>query len=100
MLAPLRCPGIGVIDDASVTARESRDLRHFRLGKLEIENGEIFREPLEAACARDDRDAALHQEAQAHLHRALAMRLPEPRKPFVTPTAPPPPRTITPHAHP
>src|SRR5260370_1215324 len=99
MLAPLRCPGIGVIDDASVTARESRDLRHFRMGKLEIGNGEIFREPLEGAGARDDRDAALHQEAQAHLHRALAMRLADARKHFVPADAASGHRTISHDGH-
>src|ERR1700751_387851 len=64
MSIPLRRSRIGVIDDAYVAVCEPRDLGHLGRRKLEVENREIFRQPFEAAGARDDRDALLHQEAQ------------------------------------
>src|ERR1700750_314147 len=63
---PLRRSGIGVVDDSTVAAREARALRHLRLGKLEVEDREILRQPFPTACARNDDDAPLHQEPQAH----------------------------------
>src|SRR5262245_26636152 len=53
--------------------RERVDLDHLVRAELEVEDRGIFREPLQLAGARDDDDLLLHQEAQAHLRRALAM---------------------------
>src|SRR2546423_160082 len=75
MSIPLRRSRIGVIDDTSVAVCELRDLGHLGRRKLEVENREIFRKPFEVAGPRDDRDALLHQETQAHLRRGLAVRL-------------------------
>src|SRR5215813_3830889 len=83
MSIPLRRSRIGVIDDASVAVRETRDLGHLGRRELEVENREIFRQPLEAAGPRDDRDALLHQKAQAHLRRGLAVRLADARQHLV-----------------
>src|SRR5215468_1920531 len=80
---PLRRPRIGVIDDAPVAVRKSRDLGHLGRRELEVENREIFRQPFEAAGPWDDRDALLHQEAQAHLRRGLAVRLADAREHLV-----------------
>src|SRR5262249_14342886 len=69
MSIPLRRSRIGVIDDASVAVRETRDLGHLCRGEFEVENREIFRQSLEAAGPRDDRDACA-----AVLPCALPMR--------------------------
>src|SRR5262249_39437370 len=68
---PFRRAGKRVIDDASVAMRQRRDLGHLGVGELEVEDREIFRQPLDPAGARDDGDALLHQEAQAHLRGGL-----------------------------
>src|SRR5262245_19084239 len=80
---PLRRSGIGVIDDATIATPEARDLRHLRLGKLEVEDRKILRQPFATACARNDHDAPLHQEPQAHLRGSFPMRLADARKQFV-----------------
>src|SRR5262252_7479514 len=80
---PLRRSRIGVIDDPSVAVRETRDLGHLGPRKLEVEDREILRQPFETAGPRDDDDARLHQEAQAHLCRGLAVHLADARQHLV-----------------
>src|SRR5262245_64879100 len=51
---PLRGAGKGVVDDPPIAVREPRDLRHLGLAEREVEDREIFLEPLDAAGARSE----------------------------------------------
>src|SRR5579864_1782967 len=74
-LIPLHPPRIRPIDEAAVAARQRADLAHLGVAQGEIEDRGVLRQPLELAGARNDGDVLLHQEAQADLRRALAVRL-------------------------
>src|ERR1700739_4971858 len=58
------------IGQTSSGMRETGDLAHLTPGKLEIEDFDIFRQPLDARGTRDGGDVLLHQPAQANLRRA------------------------------
>src|SRR5262249_32757899 len=91
---PLRRSRIGIVDDPSVAVREPRDTGHLGRWELEVKERELFRQRFEAAGPRDDQDARLHQEAQAHLRGGLAVRLADARQPLVPAHAAAAPRAI------
>ncbi len=71
-LIPLRREGRA--DEAAARAAEREDLLHLIVRQFEIEDRHVLAEAFDARGARDRRHALLHQPAQRHLRRALAMR--------------------------
>ena len=59
------------IGETPLGAAHGKNLPHLVVGQLEIENLDIFRQPLDPRGARDRGDVLLHQPAQADLRRAL-----------------------------
>ena len=62
-------------DHAHIGGVELLQFRHFGVRQFEVEHVEIFLQVRRVRRARDRAQAELHQIAQRHLRRALAMRL-------------------------
>src|SRR5215831_18954966 len=74
-LIPLRAAA--PIDHAAARVRQGGNLLHLRRRQFEIEQRDVFRQPLDLRGTRNDDDVALDEPAQRDLTRALAVRLPD-----------------------
>src|ERR1043165_8610873 len=80
-LIPLRAAA--PVDHAAARMCQGGNLLHFRRRQFEIEQRNVFRQPLDLRGTRNDDDVALREPAQRDLARGLAVRLPDALEPLV-----------------
>src|ERR1700736_97169 len=71
------------IGEPALGAAHLRYRHHLVVRQREVEDLDIFRQPLDLRGPRDRADILLYQPAQTNLRGGLAMGLPDPRQPNV-----------------